>query len=220
MSYQPFVTKLHTKTKRDYVARVNEFDKAKCAEVAKQFEYDYWDGERQYGFGGYHYDGRWESVAREMVDYYNLRDGDSILDVGCGKAFLLYELKKLLPNSKVSGIDISKYGIENAKEEVKDFLIHGQAQELPFEDNSFDLVISNTTLHNLKIHDLFKAVTEIERVKRKQAWICVESYRNEKEKVNLMYWQLTCESFYSPEEWEWIYKTNGYSGDHEFIYFE
>jgi protein-L-isoaspartate(D-aspartate) O-methyltransferase len=72
----------------------------------------------------------------------------------------------------------------------------------------------------LKIYDLTKAIQEVERVRAGKAWICVESFRNERERANLMYWQLTCESFYSVDEWQWLYKTNGYQGDYEFIFFE
>lgn len=215
-----FVTPLHTKTSRDYIARVNEFDKAECAIVAKKFGKDYWDGPRQYGYGGYKYDGRWKAVAQEMIKFYKLNENSRVLDIGCGKGFLLYELKQLLPNCTIQGLDISHYAIEHAKPEVKEFIALGHAKELPFKDNSFDLVISNTTLHNLKINELYCAVREISRVTAKDSWICVESYRNESEKVNLMYWQLTCESFYSPEEWKWIYEQNNYNGDYEFIYFE
>lgn len=220
MKNKEFVTPLHTKTKRDYLARVNEFDKSDCATVAKKFGKDYWDGPRQYGYGGYNYDGRWRIVAEEMIKTYNLNDNSRILDVGCGKGFLLYEFTQLLSNCTVEGLDISQHAVNNAKPEIKEFIKIGHAKELPFEDNSFDLVISNTTLHNLKINELYSAVSEINRVSSKDSWICVESYRNESEKVNLMYWQLTCESFYSPEEWIWIYEQNNYKGDYEFIYFE
>ena len=219
MALREFVTPLHTKSKRNYLERVNSFDKAQCATLAKQYGYDYWDGERQYGFGGYRYDGRWEIVARRMIEQYNLTNDSSILDIGCGKGFLLYEFKKILPGCKVVGLDISEYAIQNAKEEIKEHLIVGHAKSLPFKDQSFDLIISNTTFHNLKIFDLVIAIKEVARV-GKQSWICVESYRNEEEKVNLLYWQLTCESFYSPEEWVWLYESNGLKGDYEFIYFE
>ena len=219
MALREFVTPLHTRSKRNYIERVNSFDKAHCAEVAKKYGYDYWDGERQYGFGGYHYDGRWEIVAQRMIEQYKLTSESSILDIGCGKGFLLYEFKKLLPGCKVVGLDISEYAISNAKEEVRNDMVLGYAKSLPFPDKSFDLIISNTTFHNLKIFDLVDAIKEVARV-GKQSWICVESYRNESEKVNLLYWQLTCESFYSPEEWIWLYETNGLMGDYEFIYFE
>ena len=220
MAMTDFIQDLHGATKRDYVARVSEFDKAQCAQVAKQYGYDYWDGERQYGYGGYRYDGRWRSVAAKMRQYYQLAENARILDIGCGKGYLLYEFTQLLPQCQITGLDISEYAIENAKPEVKDRLMCGNARELPFDDKSFDLVISNGALHNLKIYELINAIQEVERVRAGKAWICVESYRNERERANLLYWQLTCESFYSVDEWEWLYKKYGYQGDYEFIYFE
>jgi hypothetical protein len=48
----------------------------------------------------------------------------------------------------------------------------------------------------------------------------VEAYRNEEEKANLLYWQVTCEAFCTPEEWESWFKQTSYNGDHLFIYFE
>jgi SAM-dependent methyltransferase len=216
-----FVGSLHRRTERDYVGRVTEFDKAECATIAKQYGQDYWDGPRQYGYGGYSYDGRWRPVAEAMAKHYGLEAGMRILDVGCGKGYLLYEFSQVVPGLDVVGIDISEYGIANAKEEIQPCLKVAQATELPFDDNSFDFVFSLTTLHNLKVFDLNKALQEIVRVgKGDAAYLLVESYRDESEKVNLLYWQLTCESFYSPEEWLWIYKENGYTGDLGFIYFE
>ena len=132
----------------------------------------------------------------------------------------MYDLTQVVPGLKVQGIDISAYGIEHAKEEVQPFLRVGNANQLPFEDRSFDLVISINTLHNLHCYDLEKALKEIERVGKESKYIVVESYRNEEEKANLLYWQLTCESFYTPEEWQWWLNYAGYQGDHSFIYFE
>ena len=220
MAYIDFLSKIHKKTQRNYVERVNQHDKAECAERAKKFGFDYWDGERQFGYGGYKYDGRWRVVAEEMSKYYDLKPGQKILDVGCGKGFLLYEFTQAAPGIGVSGIDISKYAIENSKNEIKPFLIEAQAQCLPFEDKSFDFVYSITTLHNLYVYDLKKAVQEIQRVSSGKSYICVESYRNEREKANLLYWQLTCECFFTSEEWAWLFNEWGYTGDYSFIFFE
>ena len=143
-----------------------------------------------------------------------------ILDVGCGKAFLLYEFTQVLPNAEVAGLDISQYGLDHAKEEVRPHLKHGTATKLPWPDNSFDLVYSLNALHNLPNYDLWLAIQEMERVGRNAKYITVESYRNEREKVNLLYWQLTCRAFLSTREWEWLFEQAGYTGDHAFIFFE
>jgi len=213
------VTKLHESTKRDYLARMMN-NKPDCMIRAKKYGNDYWDGDRKYGYGGYKYDGRHKQVAIDLIQQYNLQDGCKILDVGCGKAFLLYELKQLLPNAEITGFDISQYAIDNAKEEIKDNLfIHKAEEAYPFKDSEFDLVISFAILHNLIIQDLKIAVQEIERV-GKNKFIMVEAYRNEAELFNLECWALTCECFFRPEEWIWLYKEWEYNGDYEFIYFE
>jgi len=219
MAEVDFISAIHKKTKRDYLARVNEFPKAEAAKLARQFGKDYWDGDRKVGYGGMRYDGRWRVVAEAMAKHYGLKAGDKILDVGCGKGFLLYDFTQVVPGIEVRGLDISNYAIENAKEEVKPFLQVGHAKHLPFADQSFDLVISITTLHNLYCYDLDSALREIERVGRNQ-YVVVESYRNEVEKANLIYWQLTCEMFCTPEEWVWWFKHCSYTGDWSFIYFE
>jgi SAM-dependent methyltransferase len=215
-----FVSAIHKKTKRDYLGRVNEFPKAEAAKTAKQFGKDYWDGDRKLGYGGMRYDGRWRVVAEAMAKHYGLKPGDRILDVGCGKGFLLYDFTQVVPGIEVQGLDISSYAIENAKGEVRPFLTVGHANHLPYHDQSFDLVVSITTLHNLYCYDLEKSLTEIARVGRKYQYICVESYRNEEEKANLLYWQLTCESFYTPLEWAWWFNHCQYRGDFSFIFFE
>ena len=220
MPYVDFVSLLHKKTKRDYPARVNEIPKAEAAARAVQWGYDYWDGDRKFGYGGYRYDGRWLPVAEAMAAHYGLESGDSVLDVGCGKAFILHEFTRAVPGINVAGIDISEYAVEHAKEEVKPFLKVGAAHDLPYEDKSFDLVISVNALHNLYNYDLDKALSEMERVGKQHKWLCVEAYRTEEEKVNLMYWQLTCRAFHTPKEWEWIFQQAQYTGDYGFIYFE
>jgi protein-L-isoaspartate(D-aspartate) O-methyltransferase len=218
--YVDFISKVHRCTKRDYLRRVTEHDKAACAEVACRFDRDYWDGERHTGYGGYHYDGRWRQVAADMARAYGLRAGMRVLDVGCGKGFLLYELTQVVPGIQVAGMDISAYAIEHAREEVKPYLRVGDAAQLPYPDASFDFVVSVTTLHNLYLNRLFAALHEIERVGRSNKHIVVEAYRNEREKVNLMYWQLTCRAFHTPAEWEWLFEQAGYTGDYSCIFFE
>lgn len=220
MAHVDFIERVHNSTKRNYLERVVEHDKAECAIVSKQFGKDYWDGDRRYGYGGYYYDGRWRSVAENMANHYGLNAGAKILDVGCGKGFLLYEFTQVIPQTSVTGIDVSKYAIDNGKDEVRQFMQVGNAIDLPFEDNSFDLVVSINTLHNLYNFDLKRALQEIERVGAQHKYLVVDSYRTEQEKVNLLYWQITCECFYTPQEWEWFFAESGYTGDYSYVFYE
>ncbi len=213
------VSPLHKKTQRDYVDRMSD-SKVECMEVAKRYGEEYWDGDRRYGYGGYRYDGRWSVVAEKLIETYDLPRDAKILDIGCGKGFLLHELKKLRPGAGVAGMDISAYALGHCKDEVRAYLRPGRAQDsLPFGDGEFDLVISITTLHNLPVDELSGALAEMERVGRNQ-FLVVESYRSERELFNLQCWALTCASFFTPQEWVWLFDRSGYSGDYEFIYFE
>ena len=215
-----FVNKLHHSSKRNYLKRMNN-QKVKGMQIASKYGYDYWDGNRRYGYGGYKYiPGRWTSVAKKLIKNYSLNNNSHILDVGCGKAYLLYEIKLLLPKIKIYGFDISSYAIKKSKKIVrKNLFVHNAKNKFPYKDKKFDLAISLATLHNLSINELFSCIKEIERVAKKK-YIMVESYNNFQELFNLQCWALTCKSFYSINDWNWIFKTNKYKGDFEFISFK
>ena len=187
---------------------------------AREFEFDYWDGDRRFGYGGYKYlPGRWTLMAETIAQTYHLRAGSKVLDVGCGKAFLLYELTRVVPGLIVCGCDISEHALATAKEEMRPFLRRLRAQDpLPFANQEFDLVLSLNTLHNLRLPELALVLPELQRVGR-ESYIVVESYRNPQELFNLQCWALTAEAFFDPETWVWAFKHFGYRGDYEFIYF-
>lgn len=214
------LTPLYQKSTRNYIGRIMD-DNVHCMLKAKEYEFDYWDGDRRYGYGGYKYiDDRWKKVAQPLIDIYSLKPNAKILDVGCGKAFLLYELKQLLPDAEVVGFDISRHGLATAKEEIRDNLFIHKAQDpYSWEDNYFDLVISLGCLHNLRLFEIETAIKEIERV-GKNKYVMVESYRNEQELFNFQCWALTAESFFDTAEWVWLYNHFGYTGDYEFTYLE
>src|SRR3989442_1714912 len=134
------VTSLHKATKRDYLARMVD-DKVHCMRKAKEYEADYWDGDRRYGYGGYKYlPGRWKPVAEALIKTYGLKRGSKVLDVGCGKAFLLYELQLLMPELQLAGFDISNHGLANRHPDFKGRLFKHKAQDpYPFGDKEFDL---------------------------------------------------------------------------------
>ena len=215
-----FVTPLHKATRRDVVARMVD-EKVACMLKAKEYEFDYWDGDRRFGYGGYKYlPGRWKPVAQALIDTYGLKPGSRVLDVGCGKGFLLYEMQLIEPGLELVGFDVSKHGLASALPDLKATLFRYRAQDAyPFGDKHFDLVITLGCLHNLRLFELKTALGEIERV-GKAGYVMLESYRNELELFNLQCWALTCESFFDTAEWIWLYNNFGYSGDYEFIYFE
>jgi ubiquinone/menaquinone biosynthesis C-methylase UbiE len=214
-----FVTSLHQSSKRDYLPRMVD-NKPLCMLKAKEYAEDYWDGDRRYGYGGYVYmPGRWKSVAEDLIETYQLKSGSKILDVGCGKGFLMHEMLLIEPNLKLTGFDISSYAIENASPLVKDTMTIADARKpFQYKDNEFDLVISLGTLHNLKFFDLIDCLDEMKRV-AEEGYIMVESYRNEEELFNLQCWALTCETFLDYDTW--VKLISSYKiFDYEFIFFE
>jgi len=214
------ITPYHTRTKRDYLARMVD-DKVHCMEKAREYGFDYWDGDRRYGYGGYRYlSGYWKPMAEKLIERYGLTNESRVLDVGCGKAHVLHELVQLLPDLYVQGFDVSAHGIADAPEYVRGFLYQQSAADAPYDANSrsFDLVLAMGSLHNLKNWERDIALKEIERVGR-QKYLWVESYRNATEQFNLQCWALTCWAFQTDEEWVYEFQRNGYTGDYEFVYF-
>jgi len=218
--WREFVTPLHKSTKRDYLARMND-DKVHCMLKAKQYGADYWDGDRRYGYGGYKFRaGYWTPVAQSLIDTYNLKPGSKVLDLGCGKGFLLHELLLLEPELQIIGTDISEHGLSHTTDLVRPHVqIHDARGEFEWKDKEFDLVISLTLLHNLRAFDLENCLREIQRI-GKSHYVTSESYRDELEQFNLQCWALTCETFFDLDEWLWMFEKTGYTGDYEFIYFE
>lgn len=204
---------------RNYLARMND-EKVACMIRAKKYDYDYWDGEKKYGYGGYSFkEGYWQPFAKALIDKYNLNGNSKILDIGCGKGYLLYEIKNLIPSIQIFGIDISKYAIENAHPLVKNDILNKSAYDTyPFDNNYFDLAISLNTLHNLPIYNLDSAINEIKRVS-KQSYLLLESFNSEQQLFNLQCWSLTCETFFDTKSWNYILNKLDYQGDYEFNIF-
>ena len=203
----------YPKTARDYDKRMRE-KTPDIIRLAKQFGKDFFDGDRKCGYGGYKYDGRWQSVARRMKEYYKLAENAAILDIGCGKGFMLHDFQQLLHNATLAGIDISDYAIKNAMPSVKPFLKVASAERLPYPAKSFDLVISITTIHNLSLERLKTALREIQRVCRGNSYITLDAWRNEVERQNLLKWVLTAETMMHVRDWKELFSETGYTGDY------
>lgn len=214
------VQKKHQSIKRNYIDRMMS-NKVKCMDVSKKYDKRYWDGDRKYGYGGYKYiPGLLSGTAKKIIKKFKLNKKSRVLDLGCGKGFLLYEIKKVLPDISVVGLDISRYAIKNSKKEIKkNIFFHDLRKKLKFKFKEFDLAISLATLHNLDLMSLELAVKEMSRVSKKQ-YIMVESYKNSAELFNMQCWSLTCDTFLKPSEWEWLFKKFNYRGLYEFIFFK
>jgi ubiquinone/menaquinone biosynthesis C-methylase UbiE len=219
MIERAYIQKLHSSTSRDYLSRMND-NKVEAMKIAREYDFDYWDGDRRYGYGGYRYiAGRWKDFAASLIQDYKLTNDSRILDIGMGKGYLLYEVQLLLPNIEIFGLDISSYAIQNRHPELKGEFRIQEASKLDFEDNYFDLTFSINTLHNLKLKDCVLALSEMNRVSSSQ-YVVVESFRNEREFFNLQCWALTANLLLSVEDWKTVFNQSGYKGDYEWIFFE
>jgi SAM-dependent methyltransferase len=204
----------YPRTKRNVTERAQsktEEDRA----VARQFGREFFDGDRRHGYGGFHYHPRfWQPVIPTFQTQYNLKAGDRILDVGCAKGFMLHDLMQLIPGIEVNGVDVSHYAIENAIDSVRPFVQVADVRRLPYEDKSFDLVISINTIHNLEIGELKQALREIQRVSRGASFITVDAYRNEQEKELMYGWNLTAKTILHVDAWKQLFREEGYTGDY------
>ena len=204
----------YPRSKRDVKQRGAEKTEEDRA-VARQFGKEFFDGDRRHGYGGFSYNPRfWHPVVPTFQKFYKLSPESSLLDVGCAKGFMLNDFALLIPGLNVCGVDVSEYAIENSLESVCRNLQFADARELPFNDNSFDLVISINTVHNLEQAELIKALREIQRVSRKDAFITVDAYRNEEEKEAMFAWNLTAKTILSVNEWKDLFREAGYYGDY------
>ncbi len=204
----------YPKSKRNIFERQSEKTE-EDRRIARKFGKDFFDGDRKHGYGGFSYNPKfWQPVIPDFQKYWNLNTKSSILDVGCGKGFMLYDIFKLIPGVNIKGVDISEYAINNCLPEIKKFLQVSDATKLPFPDNSFDVVISINTIHNLERTECSVALKEISRVSKKFSFITVDAYRNEEEKKRMLAWNLTAKTIMSVDEWKSFFNESGYNGDY------
>ncbi|KZN65102.1 hypothetical protein N473_00615 [Pseudoalteromonas luteoviolacea CPMOR-1] len=204
----------YPKSKRDLSGRLESKTDAVRA-IARQFGKAFFDGDREHGYGGFNYHPRfWQPVVPDLMSHFALQENSSVLDVGCAKGFMLYDLLNAMPSLNIRGVDISDYALEHAITEVKPFVTKACASNLPFENNSFDAVISINTIHNLEEDACAQALQEIERISAGNSFITVDAYRNDDEKKRMEAWNLTAKTMKHVDEWKSFFNKVGYSGDY------
>jgi ubiquinone/menaquinone biosynthesis C-methylase UbiE len=183
--------------------------------LARQFGRDYFDGLRRHGYGGYAYHPRfWTETVRYMREYYHLSSDAAILDVGCAKGFMLYDFSQLMPDARLTGVDVSEYAVANALEAMRPYIRTGNAVSLEFPDQSFDLVLAINTIHNLPYDECKRSLQEIQRVSRRNAFVMVDAYRTEAERKAMLAWVLTAQTMLHVEDWLKLFAEAGYTGDY------
>ena len=208
----------YPKTDRTNMLNMREAVTSQDRLIAKKFGREYFDGPRRLGLGGYYYHPKYfTGVVKDFIEHYKLKENAKILDIGCGKGFMMKDFKDALPNAEVHGIDISRYCYENAMQEVKENIKIGSCDDLPFEDNAFDLVISIATIHNLDKAGVKKSLREIMRVGNKHHFIKINGYRTSLERDNLERWNLVANTILPVKEWEELFKEVNYTGDYSFF---
>ena len=204
----------YPKANRDLNSRLigkTEADRA----VARRFDKDFFDGDRRHGYGGFSYMPRfWQPVIPTFQKHWGLDGSSSVLDVGCAKGFMMYDMSQLIPGITVKGIDVSQYAIDNTIETMRPHVQVANAMALPFADKSFDIVISINTIHNLDREGCAQALREIERVARRGSFITVDAYRNGEERERMYAWNLTAQTIMSIDEWVAFFNEVGYTGDY------
>ncbi len=204
----------YPKSQRNLDARVSEKTN-EIIKTARKFGKDFFDGDRKFGYGGFTYSPKyWQIVVRDFISHYNLKENAKILDVGCAKGYMVYDFKRQFPKLNIFGIDISQYAIDNCHPEVVENLQVGNCNNLQFEDNYFDLVISINTVHNLELEDCVQSIKEISRVSKGKSFITVDAYNDDEEKKRMLKWNLTAKTILSTKNWKDLFKNIGYNGDY------
>ena len=196
---------------------ITEQDRA----IARKFDIEYFDGDRLTGYGGYNYSPRfWTETVAHIKDFYNLDDNSKILDIGCAKGYMMHDLSLLIPGAEIKGVDISNYAKENSIESMQDNIVVSNANNLPFPDDYFDLVIAINTLHNLPLIDCKQAFREINRVTKNNSFVMNDAWKDDKGKRAMLKWNLTALTYMSCDEWLNFFKEVEYKGDYYWFFAE
>ena len=163
---------------RNYIERMVN-NKIECMEIARKFEFDYWDGDRKYGYGGYHYHSKyWNNVVIDFMNYFGLNSSSSLLDIGCAKGFMVYAMSLL--GKDASGVDISEYAIGASIPQVKDKLsLINSPDEI---SGHYDLLMAKDVLEHVP-YDILPGMLKTFRTKCSKILVAVPLGENKKFRI-------------------------------------
>jgi len=184
--------------------------------IASYRDKNFFDGNRNDGYGGMVYDGRWKNIAKRIIEKYKIKDNSNILQINCEKGYLLHDLHEANSKIKIYGLESSRYAIDNASSSIKQFIHYSNQIELDFKDNFFDFVIAIGVVYALDLTDAIKCLKEIQRVSKGKSFITLGAYENENDKKLFSYWTLLGNTILRKDEWLEVLKHSGYTGDFKF----
>lgn len=177
----------------------------------------YYDSERNNGYGGFKYDGRWKLAVNSMCDEYGLTEKSAVLNLGCEKGFIMHDFHEKFPDMKICGADVSSYAIENAMPSIKQHITHLDTfAKLPYADNEFDFVTAIGVIYTLTLYDAICCLKEIQKVGKGKSFITLGAYRNDEEFKLFRYWTLLGATILHVNEWVEVLEHAGYTGDYTF----
>ncbi len=184
--------------------------------IASYRDKRYYDGDRNDGYGGFIYDGRWKKIVESMCEDYGLTENSALLQVGCEKGFLLNDFKEHFPKMKVRGVEISDYAITNSMPLAKPYIVKSDFTRLPFKNQEFDFIIAVGVVYTLNLRDAISCLKEIQRVGKGRSFITLGAYRDERGERLFKYWTLLGATILHVDEWVEVLKEAGYTGDYFF----
>jgi ubiquinone/menaquinone biosynthesis C-methylase UbiE len=120
-------------------------------------------------------------IKQSLINFSFLTDGDRVLDFGCGTATLTIMAKEHRSTIKITGIDIDKAILDKATEKINqknlDIQLTGyDGESLPFEDNSFDRIISCLVFHHLTTSAKQKILAELFRITKSNGQLFIADF--------------------------------------------
>ena len=185
--------------------------------VATYRDKDFFDGNRNYGYGGFKYDGRWKSVAEKICNEYKLNNSSSFLQIGCEKGFLLKDLKDKYKKMRIEGIETSNYAITNSILDAKKNIKYcNNYTDLEYGDSEFDFIFALGVVYTHNLTDVIKCLREIQRVGKGKSFITLASYENKNDYWLFKQWSLLGTTVLHKDEWKKVLSHVNYSGDYSF----